>query len=305
MNSFFNVGLEFTGMDITLALGGGGARGNAHTGVIRRLEQEGFHIKGIAGTSFGGIIAVLYAAGYRPNDIEEMFAGLDQTQFYGHGPNDGPSLVGIAGVEQLLQSVLGERTFENLRIPCVVTATDLKSGSEVILSSGRLVDAILATIAMPGVFPVRHIGDLELVDGGTLDPVPVKPARALAPRLPVVAVALSIPIGTAARTWSLPLPKYVPRVILDRFSRMRYGMALDVFMRSLDITSRAMSDYRLEVDRPDVIIRPQLGNIDTLDLVDVHEVVRSGEKAVDDILPQLRQKFTLRRRLQRVLGARA
>lgn len=305
INTFNSIGMEFRSMDITLALGGGGTRGNAHIGVIRRLEQEGFRIKGIAGTSFGGIIGVLYAAGYRPNDIEEMFAGLDQSQFYGHGPNDGPSLIGIAGIEQLLTSVLGERTFDDLRIPCVVTAVDLKSGSEVILSSGRLVDAILATIAMPGVFPVRHIEGLELVDGGTLDPVPVAPARALAPRLPVVAVALSIPIGSAARTWSLPLPKYLPRAILDRFSKMRYGMALDVFMRSLDIVSRAMSDYRLQMDQPDVVIRPRLGNIDTLDIVDVHEVVRLGEKAVDDVLPQLRQKFTLRKRIRRALGARA
>ncbi len=305
LNTFRSIGMEFRSMDITLALGGGGSRGNAHIGVIRRLEQEGFRIKGIAGTSFGGIIGVLYAAGYRPNDIEEMFSGLDQTQFYGHGPNDGPSLIGLAGVEQLLTSVLGERTFEDLRIPCVVTAADLKSGSEVILSSGRLVDAILATIAMPGVFPVRHIGDLELIDGGTLDPVPVAPARALAPRLPVVAVALSIPIGTAARSWSLPLPKYLPRAIVDRISRMRYGMALDVFMRSLDIVGRAMADYRLQVDQPDIVIRPRVGNIDTLDLVDVHEVVRIGEKGVEDVLPQLKQKFTLRKRIRRALGARA
>lgn len=305
MNNFISFGVEFKSMDITLALGGGGSRGNAHIGVIRRLEQEGFRIKGIAGTSFGGIIGVLYAAGYRPNDLEEMFSSLDQTKFYGHRPNDGPSLIGLAGVEQLLNEHLGDRTFQDLRIPFAVTATDLKSGSEVILSSGRLVEAILATIAMPGVFPVRHIGDLELVDGGTLDPVPVAPARALAPRLPVVAVSLSVPIGTAARMWSIPLPAYFPRLIIDRVSRMRYGVALSVFMRSLDITGRAISDYRLEVDKPDVIIRPRLGNIDTLDIVDVHEVIRVGEQAVDEVLPQLKQKFTLRKRIRRALGARA
>src|SRR5512147_2373251 len=139
-------------MDITLALGGGGSRGNAHIGVIRRLEQEGFRIKGIAGTSFGGIIGVLYAAGYRPNDIEEIFCSLDQKSLYGHGPEDGPSLIGLAGVNQWLMTLLGERTFDSLRIPFAVTATDLKSGREVVLSSGRLMDAILATIAMPAVF---------------------------------------------------------------------------------------------------------------------------------------------------------
>jgi NTE family protein len=292
-------------MDITLALGGGGAKGNAHIGVIRRLEQEGFRIKGIAGTSFGGIIAVLYAAGYRPNDLEEMFAALDQRKFYGHGPKDGPSLIGIAGVAQLLEDFLGNRTFEQLRMPCVVTATDLKSGTEVLLSKGRLVDAILATIAMPAVFPVRYIGDLELVDGGTLDPVPVAPARSLNPRLPVVAVALHIPMGSSARTWSIPMPIFMPRSLIQWVSRMRYGLMLDVYARSLDLVSRAVAEYRLEVDKPDVIIRPRLGNIDTLDIINVHEVVKIGEAAVDEILPQLKQKFKLHNRIRRALGAKA
>lgn len=293
-------------MDITLALGGGGVRGNAHIGVIRRLEQEGFRIKAVAGTSFGGIIGILYAAGYRPNDIEEISASIDQKSLYGRGPDDGPSLIGLGGVRQWLGTLLGERTFDSLRIPAVVTATDLKSGSEVILSSGRLVDAILATIAMPGVFPVHFVGELELVDGGTLDPVPVAPVRALAPRLPVVAVPLTLPIGSAARTWSIPIPGYVPRLVVNRISRMRYGLMLDVYVRSMDIINRALTDYRLELDKPDIIIRPRVGNIDTLDIINVHEVIKIGEQAVDDILPQLKQKFTLRKRIRRALrGAKA
>jgi NTE family protein len=297
--------LDFTSMDITLALGAGGSRGSAHIGVIRRLEQEGFRIRGIAGTSFGGIAGAFYAAGYRPNDIEEIFCALDQKSLYGHGPDDGPSLVGFAGVKQSLIDALGERTFDSLRIPFAVTATDLKSGREVILSTGPLVDAILATIAMPGIFPACHIGDLELVDGGTLDPVPVAPARALLPHLPVVAVSLTLPIGSAARPWSVPMPVHVPRALIDRFSRMRYGLVLDVVTRSMDISGRAMTEYRLEVDKPDVIIRPKVGNIDTLDIINVHEVIKMGEAAVDEVLPQLKQKFTLRKRIRRALGARA
>src|SRR5512139_1821971 len=190
-------------------------------------------------------------------------------------------------------------------MPFAVTATDLKSGSEVVLTSGLLLDAILATIAMPGIFPARHIGDFELVDGGTLDPFPVVPARALAPRFPVVAVSLTLPIGSAARSWSVPLPAYVPRALVDRFSRMRYGLVLDVVLRSMDISGRAMTAYRLEVDKPDVVIRPQVGNIDTLDIINVREVIKIGEQTVDEVLPMLKQKFTLRKRIRRALGARA
>jgi NTE family protein len=291
-------------MDITLALGGGGAKGHAHIGVIRRLEKEGVRVRAVAGTSFGGLIAVLYALGFSADAIEDTFASVDQTQFYGHAPNDGPSLIGLAGVTRLLEGRIGERTFADLKLPCVLTAVDLKSGSEVLLSKGRLVDAILATIAMPGVFPARYIDGLELVDGGTLDPVPVAPARMLAPRLPVVAVVLTIPMGIPPQPWNLPFGRHWGGMIISRLlSKMRYASVWDIFTRSLDITSRAMTQYRLEVDRPEVIIRPQVFDIDTLDVVDVREVAKRGEAAAEAALPQLRSLFTLRNRWRRTIGA--
>lgn len=119
-------------MNITLALGGGGSKGNSHIGVIRRLEQEGFRIKAIAGTSFGGIVAVFYALGYSPDEIEEIFAARDQTQLYGHAPNDGASLLGLAGTASWLEDVIGEHTFDDLQLPCILTAADLNSGREVL-----------------------------------------------------------------------------------------------------------------------------------------------------------------------------
>jgi len=290
-------------MDITVALGGGGAKGNSHIGVLRRLEKEGFRIRAIAGTSYGGLVAAFYALGWSPDEIEEMFASADQTQFYGHAPNDGPSLIGLAGVTRLLEERIGDLTFDDLKMPCILTAVDLKSGNEVLLSKGRLVDAMLATIAIPGVFPARHIDGLELVDGGTLDPVPVAPARMLAPRLPVVAVVLTMPMGGPAQPWNLPFNRYWAGMILSRvLSKMRYDTVWDVFSRSLDITSRAMTQYRLEMDRPDVIIRPQVYDIDTLDIVDVHEVVKRGEAATEAALPHLRSLFTLRNRWRRSMG---
>ncbi len=109
-------------MNITLALGGGGAKGNSHIGVIRRLTQEGFHIKAIAGTSFGGLVAVFYSLGYSPDEIEEMFASRDQTQLYTQPPNDGSSFLGLAGTMVFLEEVIGNRTFDDLKLPCVLTA---------------------------------------------------------------------------------------------------------------------------------------------------------------------------------------
>lgn len=290
-------------MEITLALGGGGAKGNSHIGVIRRLEKEGFRVRGVAGTSYGGLVAVMYALGYSADKIEETLASLDQTQFYGHAPNDGPSLMGLAGVTKLLEERIGDATFADLELPCVLTAVDLKSGREVLLSKGRLVDAMLATIAIPGVFPARYIDGLELVDGGALDPVPVAPARKLAPRLPVVAVVLTLPMSVPPQSWRLPLHRYwAGRIVSSLLSRMRYDSVWDIFSRSLDITARAMTQYRLEIDRPEIIIRPQVYDIDTLDVVDVHEVARRGEEAVEAALPQLRSLFTWRNRWRRSIG---
>lgn len=295
--------VEQISMDITLALGGGGAKGNAHIGVIRRLEKEGFHVRAVAGTSFGGLVGVFYALGYSADQIEEIFASLDQTRLYSHAPDDGPSLVGLAGVIRFLEETIGDRTFEDLKLPCVVTAVDLKSGNEVILSKGRLMDAILATIALPGIFPPRLIDGLELVDGGTLDPVPVAPARKLAPRLPVVAVVLNIPIGVPPQPWNLPLRNYWAGLILSYvLSKMRYDTVWDVFSRSIDITTRAVTHYRLEIDRPEVIIRPHVLHIDTLDVVDVHEVAKLGEEAVAEVMPQLRNLFTWQTRWRRTMG---
>lgn len=289
-------------MNITLALGGGGAKGNSHLGVIRRLEKEGFKIDAVAGTSFGGIVAVFYALGYPVDEIEDMFAALDQNQLYGHDNEGTPSLLGLAGVSQWFREVIGERTFDDLQRPCILTAADLKSGTEVLLSEGPLVDALLATIAIPGVFPARRTDELELVDGGTLDPVPVAAARSLMPKLPVVAVVLSTPMGIPAQPWSIPLPDYLPHTLVERLSKLRYTQALDIYLRSLDMVTRAVAEYRLQVDKPDVIIRPQVTHIDTLERVDVRAVARIGEEAVEEMLPELKKLSAWQNRLRRMIG---
>ena len=290
-------------MNITLALGGGGAKGNSHIGVIRRLQIEGFKIEAVAGTSFGGVVAVFFALGYSPDEIEELFSSLDQKELYGHSESEGPSLLGLDGATKWLNETLGDRTFADLKLPCILTAADLGTASEILLSEGPLVDAVLATIAIPGIFPAKLTGDFELVDGGALDPVPVAPARSLKPDLPVIAVVLSSPMGKPAQTWNIPLPDYLPQTLISRISKMRYTQALDVFLRSLDMVSRAVTEYRLEVDKPDIIIRPVVTDIDTLDSVDVHMVARKGEEAVEAVLPELKKIFAWQNRLRRAIGA--
>jgi NTE family protein len=290
-------------MNISLALGGGGAKGNSHIGVLRRLEQEGYKIRAIAGTSFGGVVAVFYAAGYSPKQIEQLFAELDQSRLYGRGIKEGPSLLGLAGVAKWLENIFGDRTFAELELPCALTAVDLKSGNEVVLTHGRVVDAILATVAIPGIFPPRHINDWELVDGGVLDPVPVSAARSLAPHLPVVAVVLTEPLGTPAKTWNMPMPNYLPRPIVERLARLSYAQAFDIFLRSLDVVDRAVAEYRLAADKPEILIRPNVHHIDLLEKVDVGQVARLGEKATELVLSDLKRAVSWPNRLTRKLKA--
>ncbi len=286
-------------MDITLALGGGGAKGNSHIGVLRRLESEGFKIRAVAGTSYGGIIAVLYALGYSPNVIQSIFEEVDQNHLYGHSSQDGPSLLGMSGVRQFLERIVGNRTFNDLHIPCALTAVDINTGGEVTLTEGRLMDSVLATIALPGIFPVQRVNGLELVDGGVLNPVPVSVARSLMPDLPVVAVVLNDPVDLPVRAYSIPVPSILPRPIAERISRISLAQSLDIFLRSVDISSRTVAHLRLALDKPEVIIRPDVHEFSLLDKVVIADLASRGEQAVEAALPQLKRAVSWASRLSR------
>ncbi|RLD02949.1 MAG: hypothetical protein DRI56_13300 [Chloroflexota bacterium] len=282
-------------MDIVLALGGGGAKGNAHLGVLRALEKEGFHIKAVAGTSAGGMAAAVYAAGFNPQEIIDILAEVKQSDLYSFGR--GPALLGMQGITDTLRKFIDEETFADLRIPCALTAVDVESMREVVLKKGRVLDAVMATIAIPGVFPPKQWGEQLLVDGGVLDPVPVQIARSLAPGLPVVAVTLSPP----PEKWGeFPVPKILPSTpILQPIAKLRVAQAFDVFVRSLDMGMYMLAHTRLELEKPDVIIRPQVADIGTLDKVDVAEVAARGDVAVEKALPQLHKAVNWRGKVRR------
>lgn len=287
-------------MEISVALGGGGAKGAAHIGVLKTLDEHGFLIKALAGTSAGGIIGSLYAAGYHPAEILERFRKIETSSLYGRRPGDGPSLLGVSGINRILTEMLDKRTFDDLKIPFVVTAVDLITGQEVILKEGRVVDAVLATISLPGIFPYQDWGDYHLVDGGLLDPIPVAPARALAPHLPVVAVVLyhMMEIDNPL----LSPPKFLgPEPLLRQIARLRVAQAFSIFMRSVEIGSCALAELRLKIDKPEVLIRPEVAAIGLLDTVDVLEVANLGERAAEKALPELQAAFKWSARLRRYL----
>jgi NTE family protein len=286
-------------MDISLALGGGGSRGYAHIGVLRCLEKEGFRIRAVAGTSAGGIIAVAHAAGYTPDRMEAVFSTMDQSGLFARSAGEGPGILGFSGATRFLEEFFGKLTFADLHIPCAVVAVDLKARREVVLNQGSVVDAILATGAVPGIFPPRKVGDSQLVDGAVLNPVPVSVARFLAPALPVVAVVLEIMSEATGGFGSLPLHVPVPTLLMERLTHTRVAQAFNIFLQSVDVGSRKLAELRLLIDNPEVIIRPDVGEIGLLDRVDVHKIISKGEKAVDAVLPELQRVVTWPYRLRR------
>ena len=290
-------------MDLAVALGGGGAKGNSHIGVLRVLEREGFRVRAIAGTSFGGIVACFYAAGYSPDQIEQTFAQVDQGRLYGRAPHERASFLGLSRVRHWLRDTLGDRTFADLKIPCAVTAVDLQASREIVIKEGPLRDAILCTIALPGIFPSFLKEGVELVDGGLLNPVPVEVARSLAPTLPVIAVSLTARLGTPPHGIALPFLDELPAPLARQITHLRITRALDIFMRSLDIGGRQIAELRFQVEKPDVIIRPEVEDIGVLQDVDVREVAMLGERAARDKLPEVRSAVALSARLRRWGGS--
>jgi NTE family protein len=286
-------------MDISLALGGGGARGLAHIGVLYALEKAGFRIRAVAGTSMGGIVGALYAAGYSPPELVHWADASSRRDLFRARPS-GSGLIGLARIEELLRETLRDRTFEELNVRCAVTATDLDTGNEIVLREGPVVDAVLATIALPGVFPPKIMGQTRLVDGGIVDPVPVRPARDLFPG-PVVAVALSPPRAEWADTGSPNPLASIP--IVDMFTRLRPGEALRVFLRTTEILMRMYTELCLELDQPEVIIRPRVSHIGMFDQPSAAEMCELGERAAERCIPQLKAEFRLGRRIGRGLHA--
>jgi len=145
----------------------------------------------------------------------------------------------------------------------------------------------MATIAVPGIFPPRERGEQVLVDGMVLNPVPVRLARSLDPKLPVVAVSLT----PEPERWKISSPwdSTPANPLLRSISRLRVAKAFDVYLRSMDITLHMLGEIRLEVDKPEVIIRPDVSKIGSLDRVNVKTVAELGEAAVESALSDLRK----------------
>jgi NTE family protein len=250
---------------IGLALGGGFARGLAHVGILKVLEEEQITVDFIAGTSVGSVIAAAYASGISARELGEI-AGLVRFKDFSRWSFSRFGLFSNDKMSIFLRKVLRARTFEELRIPLAVAATDIITGEAAVFTSGDLIDPVRASCAYPGMFQPVQIGDRVLVDGLLAHAVPAMPLRDMGAER-VISVHL-------AAHWVKPRgPRHVFDVI---------GQCFSIAQDRMCGPWRAASDLVLE---------PEIGEFGYDDFVRAPELIKAGELAARAAIPQIRSWF--------------
>jgi len=300
---YFNLLVWIDCMDtpkIGLALGGGSARGWAHIGVIRELEALGIKPDIVCGSSAGALVGGIYVSGYldifekwlRQVDKRQIFHYLDMSLLPGGGFIEGKRLI------EYFREIMGDCNIEDLDCEYVAVATDLTNGREVWLRSGSILDAIRASIAIPGFFTPVHKGDQWLVDGGLSNPVPVSVCRALGADI-VIAVDVndgmisnkakkiiqtgenikeedSVELSMLDR-WATGLKAGASTLLTSIFKSEQFKPGLfDVLSSSMSIVQDRITRNRLSNDPPEVLLHPHLSAIGLLEFNKADEAIAEG-----------------------------
>lgn len=287
-----------------IALGGGSARGWAHIGVLAALAEHGLEPEIVCGTSIGALVGGIYAAG-KLADLDAWVASLTRRNVFslldfttaGGGALRGRKLM------DLYRRHIGDVQIEQLPRRFAAVATDLRTGAEVWLQEGPLLDAIRASISLPGMFtPVFHDGRW-LLDGGLVNPVPVSLCRALGAEV-VIAVDLH---GSATRSHPDAAAAAQPAVVRGRKWLPAFGnrprargagpaavadepappSVASIIATSIDIMQDRLSRSRLAGDPPDLLLSPRVRQIAPLDFVSGQTTIEEGHDVVQRMLPAL------------------
>lgn len=260
-----------------LALSGGGGKGAAHIGVLQVMQELEIPIDLIVGTSAGGAVAVLYAAGFDLLAIQEVFRQSALRRIATPDPT-GTGIIGQRRREELLRRLLGDRTFADLRIPCAVVATDLVSGELVVLREGPVTPALLATTALPALFPPVPYGDMLLADGGILNNLPVDVAYEMGAQR-----VIAVDLRDANADFSLR-----PEENDNLFARLMFApKQFAVAQRALSLLMAEATELRLQQYPPDLLIQPDVSSIATLDLTTPEKGFAIGVEAARELAGEL------------------
>lgn len=270
---------------IALALGGGAARGWAHIGVLRALDEAGIPIGMIAGTSIGALVGGCYLAG-KLDELEEFARSLTKRRIFGLLDINfgGSGLFGGMKLTARMQEHLEGVTFDDLSKPFVCVAAEIRTGHEIWLSSGSLITAMRASYALPGVFEPVVCNGRVLVDGALVNPVPVSACRAYEQPL-VMAVNLHYDLfGRAAVIkHSADLPQTIDAdgktpLVVDKGQNQRdqrLGIT-GVMVEAFNIIQDRISRARMAGDPPDLSLQPKLGHIGLTEFYRADEAIELG-----------------------------
>jgi NTE family protein len=248
---------------VGVALGGGFARGLAHIGVLKVLEEEKIPIDFIAGTSVGSVIGAAYASGISAKELEEI-AALVRFKDFSRWTFSRFGLFSNDKMAVFLRKILRCKTFEELRIPLAIAATDIVTGDPAVFTSGDLIDPVRASCAYPGMFQPVRIENRLLVDGLLAHAVPATPLRDMGAER-VISVYL-------AAHWVKPGgPRHVFDVI---------GQCFSIAQARMCGPWKAASD---------IVLQPEIGEFAYDDFVRAPELIRAGETAARAIMPMVRE----------------
>lgn len=247
---------------VGLALAGGAVRGAAHVGVLEVLQREGIEAEVVAGTSVGSLVGAAYAAGLPAQKLREVFRTVRWPRLARLSWRNRFSLFDTRPMEDVIHSVLGVASFEELPKPFAAVACDVVSGERVVLNSGPLALALRASSAVPGVFPPVEMGGRLLVDGCVVDNLPVDVAREMGADF-VIAVDIVPPPRGARRPHNI----------------------LELMMITGYLWSRANHPPESQLD---FLIQPKVGAYLGWDFADVESLEECGRSAAEEALPALR-----------------
>lgn len=290
---------------VGLALGSGSARGLAHIGVIRAIEEAGIPIDCIAGTSIGALVGAVYAAG-NLNSLAQAYSEFTWKKiayfFDLTFPKSG--LIDGKKITDFVRGYVNTKNIEDLRLPFLAVATDIDTGAEVHLTHGDVIDAVRASFSVPGIFTPTHHQGLVLVDGGLVNPVPVSALRKMGAKR-TIAVDLNHDIisgkapGLATSHLDTQAPDRTPptkfqeamdwlnfklqsldnpalKYVRNWWSEEPSPNIFELMLASINIMETRITSNCLQLDPPDLLIQPPLGHIRFLEFNRADEIIQIG-----------------------------
>jgi NTE family protein len=304
---------------IGLALGGGAARGFAHIGIVRTLVGHGIIPDVVVGTSIGAVIGGAYAAGHL-DTLEQWARSLQPRNILGYLDIrlNGSGLIGGTKLAAQLEASLGQSLIEDLPVKFATLATEVRTGHEIWLTHGRVVDAMRASYALPGIFSPVLVGDRWLVDGALVNPVPVSAARAMGAEI-VIAANLSsdvfahsttiyshgqtpeVTVAAAPELFDPAPPKRrlgkffsAERTMKREFfgSSTRPGIST-VMVDAFNIMQDRITRARLAGDPPDLLISPRVGQIGWFDFHRADDLIAHGVRAAERAIASIQEAIDI------------